>query len=325
MDLIKEHRARLIRQEATRLGFSDVGFSPAQELTEDKVRLKNWLDNGYHAGMGYMANHFEKRVNPSKLVEGSCTVITVLKNYYQKEQSLSQTFPKISKYAYGQDYHDVMRAQLNQLFDYIRAEIYPELKGRVFVDSAPLLERSLAVKAGLGWIGKHSLLINRKLGSFVFIGELVVNLELPYATDFMNDACGGCTRCIDACPTNAILPGRSIDANRCISYLTIENKEETISEEFKGQLQGWNFGCDICQDVCPWNRKSEETQEPAFKPSEELILMTLEQWNKLDQERFSTLFKGSAVKRTKLKGWLRNYAFGMSDNDTTTPLTTTDT
>lgn len=314
MDLIKEHRAKLIREEALRIGFDAIGFSPAEELVEDKVRLRNWLDNGFNAGMGYMANHFEKRVDPSKLVEGSCTVITVLKNYFQKDQTISQNPPKISKYAYGEDYHDVMRPQLYELFNFIKDELYPELEGRVFVDSAPLLERSLAVKAGLGWIGKHSLLINRKLGSFVFIGELVVNLELPYATDFMNDACGGCTLCIDACPTQAILPGRSIDANRCISYLTIENKEDTISEEFEGQLQGWNFGCDICQDVCPWNRKSENTKEPAFTPSVALKSMTSEKWNQLDQEKFSVLFKGSAVKRAKFKGWQRNLSFIQRDN-----------
>lgn len=314
MDLIKEHRANLIREEAIRIGFDGIGFSPAEELVEDKVRLQKWLNNGYNAGMGYMANHFEKRVDPSKLVEGSRTVITLLKNYYQEDQTLSKNIPKISKYAYGQDYHDVIRSQLNQLFDYIRDELYPELEGRVFVDSAPLLERSLAVKAGLGWIGKHSLLINRKLGSFVFISELVVNLELPYATDFMNDACGGCTLCIDACPTQAILPGRSIDANRCISYLTIENKEDFISPEFEGQLQGWNFGCDICQDVCPWNRRSKNTQEVAFSPSEALKSMTLDNWKELDQEKFSALFKGSAVKRAKFKGWQRNFSFVMKDN-----------
>ncbi len=309
MNLIQEQRGRLIKEEALRIGFDAVGFTRAQELTKEKQELQKWLDNGYNAGMAYMANHFEKRVNPSKLVEGSKTVITVLKNYYQKEQSLSQSFPKISKYAYGQDYHNILRPKMQQLFDFIKQELYPELEGRVFTDSAPLLERPLAVRAGLGWIGKHSLLINRKLGSFVFIGELVINLELPYNNEIMNDACGGCTRCIDACPTQAILPNRSVDANRCISYLTIENKEDFISEEFKGKLEGWNFGCDICQDVCPWNRRAEQTDEEAFMPSQQLKNMTFDKWNNLTQEDFSAILKGSAIKRTKYKGWQRNFSF----------------
>ena len=309
MDLIKQQRGRLIKEEALRLGFDAVGFSKAEELKEDKERLQKWLDNGYNAGMAYMANHFEKRVDPSKLVEGSKTVITLLKNYYHKDQTLSENFPKISKYAYGQDYHDILRPQMMQLFNYIKEELYPDLEGRVFTDSAPLLENVLAVKAGLGWIGKNSLLINRKLGSFVFICELVVNLELPYNDEFMNDACGGCTRCIDACPTQAILPYRSVDANRCISYLTIENKEDFIPDEFEGKLEGWAFGCDICQDVCPWNRRAEQTEEENFMSSEALKMMDLEKWDNLTQEQFSVLFKGSPIKRAKYKGWQRNYSF----------------
>lgn len=311
MNLIKEQIARLIKEEALRIGFNAVGFSRAQELSQEKENLQKWLDNGYNAGMDYMSNHFEKRIDPSKLVEGSKTVITVLKNYYQKEQILSQEFPKISKYAYGQDYHDILRPQMQQLFDYIKKEIYPDLEGRVFTDSAPLLEGALAVKAGLGWIGKNSLLINRKLGSFVFIGELVINLELPYNDEIMNDACGGCTRCIDACPTQAILPFRSIDANRCISYLTIENKADYIPEEFKEKLKGWNYGCDICQDVCPWNRRAEQTDEQEFMPSQQLKEMTFDKWANLTQEEFSMLFKGSPIKRAKYKGWQRNFSFIM--------------
>ncbi len=308
MSLTKAYMAREIRAEALRLGFADIGFSPAKELIEDKERLINWLDKGYNAGMGYMANHFEKRVNPALLVEGSLSVITVVYNYNPAEALLSQKAPKISRYAYGLDYHDTIRKKLSSLFDFIRAHLYPQLEGRFFVDSAPLLERSLAVRAGLGWIGKNSMLINRKLGSYVFIGELVVNLDLPDNESSMIDRCGGCSKCVDACPTQAILPGRVIDGNKCISYLTIENKAE-ISESFAGQLEGWVFGCDICQEVCPWNRKAPVSEEPDFSPSETLIAMDKEAWGKLTPEAFSKLFKGSPVKRTKYAGWVRNYRF----------------
>jgi epoxyqueuosine reductase len=314
MQLVKEHIARLIKDEALRLGFDDIGFSPAEELSEEKAHLQKWLNKGYHAGMQYMSNHFDKRVNPSKLVEGAKSVITVLKNYYPDNQTLSQQPPKIAKYAYGQDYHEVIRAKLSDLFNYIQKEINPELQGRFFVDSAPLLERSLAVKAGLGWIGKNSLLINRKLGSFVFIGEVVINMELPYASQPMNDACGGCSRCMDACPTQAILPGRTVDANRCISYLTIENKEAAIPEEFREKMNGWAFGCDICQDVCPWNRKAQPNTEDAFTPSLQLKTMQPSDWQAITQEKFSKLFKGSPVKRAKLRGLQRNLSFVFNKN-----------
>lgn len=300
--------AQEIRAEALRLGFDEVGFSPAKELIDDKERLVKWLDNGYNAGMGYMANHFEKRVNPALLVEGSLSVITVLCNYNPSESPLSQKAPKISRYAYGLDYHDTIRKKLSALFDFIRENHYPQLEGRFFVDSAPLLERSLAVRAGLGWIGKNNMLINRKLGSYVFIGELVVNLELPYHESPMKDHCGGCRKCVDACPTQAILPGRVIDGNKCISYLTIENKGE-IPDVFEGKLEGWTFGCDICQEVCPWNRKAPFTEEPDFSPSQELLGMDKKAWDELSPEAFSKLFKGSPVKRAKYSGWLRNYQF----------------
>ncbi|ASB49496.1 tRNA epoxyqueuosine(34) reductase QueG [Alkalitalea saponilacus] len=308
MNLTQQHIANTIRDKALELGFDDVGFSPATELTEDKERLEKWLNNGYNAGMKYMNNHFEKRVNPALLVERSLSVITVLKNYNQQNNQLSTNFPKISRYAYGKDYHDTIRKKLSVLFDYIREHIYPDLQGRYFVDSAPLLERTLAVKAGLGWIGKNSMLINRKLGSWVFIAELVVNLELPYNQTTVNDGCGGCTRCIDACPTQAILPHRQIDSNRCISYLTIENRDD-IPENFEGKLDGWVFGCDICQEVCPWNRKAKDTDEPDFRPSEQLLKMTPVEWEKLTPEKFSELFRGSAVKRTKFNGFMRNHNF----------------
>lgn len=308
MDLVKKHTGDLIRDQALRLGFDAIGFSRAEELVEDKERFKKWLDKGYNAGMGYMANHFDKRMNPALLVEGSLSVITVLKNYYPSSHSLATSSPKISRYAFGTDYHFVVKDQLSKLFDYIREHIYPELQGRFFVDSAPLLERALAVRAGLGWIGKNSMFINRKLGSFVFIGELVVNLDLPENQDVVNDGCGGCTRCIDACPTAAILPNRQVDASRCISYQTIEHKGD-IPESLKGRFEGWIFGCDTCQEVCPWNRKAQSHNEPAFKPSEELLSMTPEKWAALTPERFSTLFKNSALKRTKFEGLTRNLQF----------------
>lgn len=308
MDLVKKHTGDLIRDQALRLGFDAIGFSRAEELVEDKERFKKWLDKGYNAGMGYMANHFDKRMNPALLVEGSLSVITVLKNYYPSSHSLATSSPKISRYAFGTDYHFVVKDQLSKLFDYIREYIYPELQGRFFVDSAPLLERALAVRAGLGWIGKNSMFINRKLGSFVFIGELVVNLDLPENQDVVNDGCGGCTRCIDACPTAAILPNRQVDASRCISYQTIEHKGD-IPESLKGRFEGWIFGCDTCQEVCPWNRKAQSHNEPAFKPSEELLSMTPEKWAALTPERFSTLFKNSALKRTKFEGLTRNLQF----------------
>ncbi len=308
MSLASEYIAQEIRAEALRLGFDEIGFSPAKELIEDKERLIKWLDNGYNAGMGYMANHFEKRVNPALLVEDSLSVITVIYNYKPSDPLLSQKTPKISRYAYGKDYHDTIRAKLSSLFDFIRDNLYPQLVGRFFVDSAPLLERSLAVRAGLGWIGKNSMLINPKLGSYVFIGELVVNLTLPYNETPMIDRCGGCAKCIDACPTQAILPGSVIDGNKCISYLTIENKEE-IPESFDGHMEGWAFGCDICQEVCPWNRKAPSTDEPDFRPSEALLAMDKEGWDGLTTEAFLKLFKGTPVKRAKYSGWVRNYRF----------------
>ncbi len=308
MNLAGEHMANLIRYQAGKLGFDDIGFSPVHELVDDKQRLQNWLNNGYNAGMAYMANHFEKRVNPALLVEGSLSVITVLKNYYPQNQNLSLKAPKISRYAYGVDYHLVIKDKLSRLFNFIREHIYADVQGRFFVDSAPLLERALAVRARLGWIGKNSMLIHRKLGSYVFIGELVVNLELPYANDLMNDGCGGCTRCIDACPTKAILPERQVDANRCISYQTIENRSP-LPEAYKGKFDNWVFGCDICQEVCPWNRKATPHSEPEFNSSPELFSLTPEDWESLTPERFAQLFKQSAIKRTKFEGLVRNLNF----------------
>lgn len=284
-----------IREEALRLGFTDCGFSRAEALPEDATRLKDWLDQGFHARMGYMANHFEKRTDPTHLVEGAKSVISLLFNYYTDQSQQDPMAPVLSKYAYGQDYHTVMKGKMGQLFEFIRSK-FGEVQGQAFVDSAPVLDRAWAQKAGLGWIGKNSNLISRKAGSFVFIGELITDLELEYNVLPEGDFCGSCTRCIEACPTGAILTNRTLDAGLCISYQTIENKGE-IPEQFKGKLENRFFGCDICQDVCPWNRQALNHQEPEFNPSEELMKMTPEEWENLDRETYTGLFKGSPVKR----------------------------
>lgn len=296
-----------IKEKALELGFSACGFSRAEALPDDAKRLKVWLQNGHHARMGYMANHFEKRTDPTLLVEGARTVISLLYNYYTDRLQKDPEAPILSKYAYGKDYHFVMKDKMHLLFDFIKS-MHPEAQGRVFVDSAPVLDRAWALRAGLGWIGKNANLISRSAGSFVFIGEIILNLELEYNQIPESDFCGSCTRCIEACPTEAILDTRSIDSERCISYQTIENKGE-ISSELEGKLSGRVFGCDICQDVCPWNRKAENHQEPAFNPDGELLEMSKESWLNLSREEYQLLFLESAVQRAgydKIKG---NLAF----------------
>ena len=292
-----------IREEAFRLGFTDCGFSRAEALPGDAERLKEWLDKGYHARMGYMANHFEKRTDPTKLVEGAKSVISLLYNYYTHKSQHDPRAPVISKYAYGRDYHFVMKKKMNHLLDFIRSG-FGQVRGRVFVDSAPVLDRAWAKKAGLGWIGRNSNLISRTAGSFVFIGELIVDLELEYNRVPEGDFCGSCNLCIEACPTGAILSNRTLDSERCISYQTIENKGE-ISEGLRGKLSNRIFGCDICQDVCPWNRHAGDHHEPEFEPDEEMLAMPAEDWSELDRERYNRLFRDSTVQRAgfgKLKG-----------------------
>jgi epoxyqueuosine reductase len=296
-----------IKNEALRLGFSACGFSKAKFLPEDAKRLSAWLDNGYHGSMQYMENHFEKRTDPTKLVEGAKSVVSLLLNYYTDERQQDPEAPVISKYAYGTDYHFVMKDKMKSLHRFIQENFGPA-EGRVFVDSAPVLDRAWAVRAGLGWIGKHSNLINRDLGSFVFIGELILDLELDYNQIPESDFCGGCTICIDACPTDAILSTRTIDSNRCISYLTIENRDQ-IPEKFSENLENRAFGCDICQDVCPWNRKATPHQVEEFRPKPRLLEMKKPEWQQLDQPTFNQLFKTSAVKRTGYKGLTRNLEF----------------
>lgn len=286
---------KAIKTKALELGFADCGFSKAEYLDEDALRLKEWLEAGHHAEMGYMANHFEKRTDPAQLVEGAQSVISVLYNYYTDKKQEDPQAPIISKYAYGKDYHKVMKDLLHTLFSFIRT-LYPEARGRVFVDSAPVLDRAWARQAGLGWIGKNSCLISRSAGSFVFIGEIILDLELDYKQVPESDFCGSCNRCVEACPTGAILNDRTLDSHRCISYQTIENRGE-ISSELKGLLSGRVFGCDICQDVCPWNRKAVLHAEPQFVPKETLMEMTADQWARLDEESYEKLFTSSPLER----------------------------
>lgn len=294
--------SRAIREEALRLGFSDCGFSKAEALPEDSKRLKDWLSHGYNARMGYMANHFEKRTDPTLLVEGARSVVSLLYNYYTDRVQQDANAPVLSKYAYGKDYHFVMKEKMNLLLGYIRS-LRPGVEGRVFVDSAPVLDRAWARQAGLGWIGKNSNLISRRAGSFVFIGELILDLELDYNSLPEGDFCGSCNRCVEACPTGAILEHRTLDAERCISYQTIENRGP-IPLGLKGKLANRFFGCDICQDVCPWNRKPEIHHEPGFMPPPGLLEMSAGEWDQLDRESYNGLFAESPIQRagfSKLK------------------------
>jgi len=300
-------KSRKIKEKALELGFLQAGIAKADNLREDAARLKDWLDMGYHGSMTYMENHFEKRVDPRQLVEGARSIVVVLQNYYTRNKQLDDQAPRISTYAYGKDYHRIMRKKLQSLYAYMETELGAQ-SGRVFVDSAPVLERAWGRLAGMGWIGKHSLLMNRKHGSWFFIGVILTDLVLEPDSP-MRDYCGDCTRCIDACPTNAILPGKSVDASRCISYLTIENREDRIQEEFRGLMQNRVFGCDICQDVCPWSKNAHPHSEPWLDPRPGLLEMKRQEWMDLDEDRFDTLFEGSAVKRTKYTGLRRNLDF----------------
>lgn len=268
--------------------------------------MEKWLKENRHGAMGYMENHFDKRLDPTKLVPGSKSVISLLLNYYNPDLQSDPDAPKISKYAYGRDYHLVIKDKLKELLAYIRDEI-GEVSGRAFVDSAPVLDKAWAAKSGLGWIGKHSNLLTQKVGSYYFIAELILDLELEYDHP-VTDHCGECTACIDACPTEAIIEPYVVDGSKCISYLTIELKEN-IPTEFKGKMDNWMFGCDVCQDVCPWNRFSKAHSEPLFDPHPDLLSMTSDEWEELTHEVFSDLFRKSAVKRTKFEGLKRNIKF----------------
>ncbi|MFD1161738.1 tRNA epoxyqueuosine(34) reductase QueG [Hwangdonia seohaensis] len=301
----KTQHTNLIKTEAKRLGFLSCGISKAGFLEDEAPRLENWLNNSMHGEMQYMENHFDKRLDPTKLVEGSKSVVSLLLNYYPWELQHKDSY-KLSKYAYGTDYHFIIKDKLKALLHFIQDEI-GEVSGRAFVDSAPVLDKAWAAKSGLGWIGKHSNLLTQQVGSFYFIAELIIDLDLEYDS-VTTDHCGTCTACIDACPTEAITEPYVVDGSKCISYFTIELKEN-ISSEFKGQFDDWMFGCDVCQDVCPWNRFSKAHNEPLFNPHPELLSMTKKDWEEITQETFSKVFKKSAVKRTKFSGLKRNINF----------------
>ena len=302
----KEQYAKIIKAEAKRLGFLSCGISKAEFLEEEAPRLERWLHNNMHGNMHYMENHFDKRLDPTLLVEGSKSVISLTYNYYTDAVQQDADAPKISKYAYGVDYHYVIKDKLNQLLEYIKDEI-GDVHGRTFVDSAPIMEKAWAKKSGLGWIGKHSNLITQKVGSYYFIAELIVDLDLE-VDHAVTDHCGSCTACIDACPTQAITEPYKVDGSKCISYFTIELKEN-IPSEMKGQLDHWMFGCDVCQEVCPWNRFSKNHSEPLFNPNPKLLSMSKKDWEEITQETFNKVFKKSAVKRTKYAGLKRNVRF----------------
>lgn len=303
---ISRHK-QLIQETAYQLGFAYVGVAQAAFMEEEALRLENWLQSGQHGQMAYMANHFDKRVDPRKLVPGAKSVISLLYNYHNPTQQVDPTAPKISQYAYGKDYHFVIKHKLKTLLRIMQEEI-GAIDGRVFVDSAPVLERDWAVRAGNGWMGKHTLLIHPKAGSYFFLAEIISDVELePDAP--MRDYCGTCRRCIDACPTEAIHPeGYQLDARKCISYLTIELRE-AIPVEFSERMENWMFGCDICQQVCPWNRFAQPHTDEEFAPHPELLGMKKQEWEELTEETFRKVFKKSAVKRTKYAGLKRNIDF----------------
>ena len=306
-DFLRQERSQLIKTKAAELGFDFCGISEASFLEAEAPRLENWLNQNQHGQMHYMANHFDKRLDPRKLVEEAKSVVSVLLNYYpEKQLPASPDDYKISKYAYGTDYHFVLKDKLKDLLWCVQESI-GEVNGRVFVDSAPVMDKAWAAKSGLGWVGKHSNLLNREMGSFFFIGELILDLQL-WPDHAMQDYCGTCTRCIDACPTEAIVAPYVVDGSRCISYFTIELKE-AIPAEVKGQFENWIFGCDICQDVCPWNRFSRPHQTPEFNLSPDLEQFTNSDWEEITQEVFAELFRRSAIKRTKLAGLQRNIGF----------------
>jgi epoxyqueuosine reductase len=302
---LKEKYTKQIKDEAKRLGFMSCGISKADFLEEEAPRLEKWLKNNMNGKMQYMENHFDKRLDPRLLVDDSKSVISLLFNYYPEEEQIDDTY-KISKYAYGQDYHHVIKGKLRQLQEFISEEI-GEVSGRAFVDSAPVLDKAWASKSGLGWIGKHSNLLTQRVGSFYFIAELIIDLELEY-DHAVTDHCGSCTACIDACPTQAIVDPCIVDGSKCISYFTIELKDE-LPGEIKGKFDDWAFGCDICQDVCPWNRFSKPHNEPLFNPHPDLLSLTKKDWEEITEDVFKKVFQKSAVKRTKYVGLTRNIDF----------------
>jgi epoxyqueuosine reductase len=307
MQYKKSEYSNLIKTEAKNLGFLFCGISKADFLEEEAPRLETWLKQGMHGEMQYMENHFDKRLDPRLLVDGARSVISLGLNYFPSTIQADPLSPKISKYAYGADYHQIIKEKLKQLLAIINEKI-GEVGGRAFVDSAPVLDKAWAKKAGLGWVGKNTNLISKKVGSFFFLAELIIDLDLEYDIAPAADHCGTCTNCIDACPTGAIAAPYIVDGSKCISYLTIELKN-AIPEDFKGKMDNWAFGCDVCQDVCPWNKFSVFHNEPAFNPHPELPGMSKKDWEDITEEVFQKVFKNSAVKRTKFDGLKRNITF----------------
>lgn len=301
----KKHYTELIKNEAKRLGFISCGISRAEFLEDEAPRLEKWLKMKMNGEMKYMENYFEKRLDPTKLVDDAKSIISLTYNYYPEDLQNKEA-PKVSKYAYGIDYHYVIKEKLNFFLTFIKDKI-GDVHGRAFVDSAPILEKAWASKSGIGWVGKNSNLITKQVGSFYFLAELIVDLELDY-DGIESDHCGECTACIDSCPTQAIVEPYVVDGSRCISYFTIELKEN-IPNEFKEKFEDWVFGCDICQDVCPWNKFSKPHKEPLFQPTSEFMKMSRDEWNEITEETFNKIFKNSAVKRTGYKGLMRNLNF----------------
>ncbi|MGN6801451.1 MAG: tRNA epoxyqueuosine(34) reductase QueG [Ginsengibacter sp.] len=296
-----------MKKTAAQLGFDYCGIAKAERLDEDAKRLESWLNKGFNGTMDYMNRYFDLRIDPCKLVPGAKSVITLLINYFPSERQ-NPAAPKVSKYAFGKDYHEVIRSKLKTFLQILQENI-GEIHGRGFTDSAPVLERSWAVKSGLGWVGKNGNLINKNSGSFFFIATLITDLELHADDPFVKDFCGTCTKCIQSCPTEAILPGKVIDGSKCISYFTIELKDALLPEKMKGKFENNLFGCDICQDVCPWNRFSKPTNETEFSPLPQILNFSQKDWEELTEESFKVIFKNSPIKRTKFKGIKRNLQF----------------
>jgi epoxyqueuosine reductase len=303
---IKSQHTQLIKSEALRLGFSSIGISKADFLEAEAPKLEKWLKAGYQGKMQYLENNFDKRLDPRLLVEGSKSVISLTYNYYPEQKQDKDTY-KIAKFAYGQDYHQVVKVKLRELLNFINDTV-GTVNGRIFTDSAPVMERAWATKSGLGWQGKNSLLLQKNKGSFFFLAELIIDLDLDYDMPFKTNHCGSCTRCIDACPTQAILPNNTVNGSKCISYFTIELKNE-LPKELNGRFADWIFGCDICQDVCPWNSFALPHIEPLFIPHQNLLSLSKKDWQNITEDIFHKIFKKSAVKRTKFNGLVRNIDF----------------
>ena len=308
---LKNKRTKIIKTEAEKFGFISCGISKAEFLEDQASNLEKWLKKNYNGKMSYMERNFDKRLDPRKLVQDSKSVISLSFNYYTKKKQLDPNSFKVSKYAFGNDYHFVIKNKLNKLLSSLKNKI-GDFNARVFVDSAPVMERAWAERSGLGWIGKNTLMISKKKGSYFFLAEIICDLELDYDLPVM-DHCGTCTACIDACPTDAIIKPYVLDSNKCISYLTIELKD-SIPKQFENKMQDWIFGCDICQDVCPWNKFSKENEHALFQPSDKFLNMKKNDWIELTEETFKKVFKNSPIKRANFKGLKKNISFIKNSN-----------